>query len=140
MRLEDVENEMDREIDDVLARGPVWEPPAHFARTAGAQASGLAALERGADGRAAVSLFLPPAALGVAVAATAYLAHLAVLAPLADWLLSSSATAAFDAYVRFMSDEWAVHAVSVAWTAMAVSLAIAAWFTRGITLFAFRPR
>jgi len=143
MRPDDVEKQIDREIDDVLARGQVWEPPAYFARTVGAQASGLAARERAAGGRAAASIILRPAVLGVVVAATAYLAHLVALAPMADWLASDRARAALDAYVRFMteaSEAWAAQAVPVAWTAMAVALAIAAWFTRGIRLFAFRPR
>jgi hypothetical protein len=137
-------DDVEKEIDDALARGQSWEPPAHFARTVAAQAIGLAARERAARELVAGPFILRPAGLGVlAAAATAYLAYLVVLAPMAGWLASDRAVAALDAYVRFMtqaSDAWAANALPVAWTSVALSLAVAAWFTRGLTPFAFRPR
>jgi hypothetical protein len=133
MRSDDVE----RTIDEVVARGQVWEPPAHFARTVGAQASDLVARERAKGELAAGSLVFRPAMLGVLTAVTAYVGYLLVLAPMTEWLVSDRAVATFDAYLRFIPqapEQWAATGITVAWTSAAISLAIGAWFTRGVRL------
>jgi hypothetical protein len=143
MRSEDLQ----KEIDDVLARSQVWEPPAHFARMVGVQATGLVARELAARELPGVFIMSPnvvrAAVPGVLVAATAYVAQLFVLAPMADGLASDWAAAPLDAYARFITqafDQWAANAVAVAWASAALSLGAAAWFTRGIRPFSFPLR
>src|SRR5687768_10455467 len=104
MRSEDLQKEIDKEIDQVLARSHVWDPPAHFSRTVSAQATSLVTREASAGALPRVSITWPDiaraAGVGFLVAATAYLAHLVVLAPVVDWWLSDRAVAASDAYGR----------------------------------------
>jgi len=144
MRAEDLE----KEIDGVLTRMQIWEPPAHFARNLSAKAIEAARRELAAASELSTVSIMSPgvgraALLGFLVAATANLAHFLVFAPMVEWLASDRAAAVFDTYVRFtarVSEQLIANAIPLAWVSTLLSLAVAAWFARGVRPFSFRPR
>jgi hypothetical protein len=149
MRPED-DRSLEARIDAALRRGPVWEPPAGFARRVAARAGEMArealaarVAQAGAPastpGRFAAALpswaGLEAAVLGVLVAA---LVPLVVrpdgpFEPLTSWLSSGRVTTALAAYERFIAraaDLLVKDPTPLGWAAAALSLALAAWFAR----------
>jgi hypothetical protein len=97
-------------IDDTLTRAPVWQPPDGFSRAVAAQAG------TPAPTRPAAGSMLPPdvvhaVSLGVLAATGIY-----VGGHLVAWVVPLDALTG--------------NAVRLAWTSVAGSLCVAAWFTR----------
>ncbi|MGH9254371.1 MAG: hypothetical protein ACRD3C_07350 [Vicinamibacterales bacterium] len=114
-----------RQLEDLLGRQPLWDPPPGFVRRAVVLASTASqqwpALERGRGGR-----LVRAAAVGLTAAAVAYLIGSLLLA-VAPTVIQDT-TGATDSYATFVELTMrlmAARAVHVAWLSAALSLSFA---------------